>query len=313
MNTQDKKHFDVQEEFDCDYLLQQIFNFKKWIFVSTALFFLMGSIYSYFAPRVWQTQIRIHTPNQQNLNQIYHLNHELTKLIYGFDKFSSEQILNEFAKFIENNQTNLKIRKDLDKTFLIELNTQDPVHADAEILSLLEEQNKIFLKKYLAESFEYIKTHIQDEDNLIKDQSLIQINLKAFLIENYIYRLNFMKSFSAVFHNPDITHEYLNDSIDRLLVYGNGYFEQNYADLYSKNYVNQESEMMRRTLVKVKSMMAEPVEAKAYDLMNSSPRATQLSSPNVPVILILSAVLGFTIGLFGVLLFLSSSPIIRKK
>ncbi len=313
MNRQKNRQLDVHEEFDCGYLVRQLLNFKIWIIMSSVVFFLIGAVYSFTAKEVWVSQLKLQEPNQDDQKELFTLKSELLKLIYGFDRFAGENILNEFVKFSANKSSAVKIRKDLDKTFLVELYSDSRESSRSDIILLLNTLSDEFFKEFLEREFRHIQLQIQDEKLLRQSQSQIQLRLNTFLIESYIYRLNYFKTFSGQLLNTDLTKEYINDSIDMLLVYGDHYLSQKHAFIYSKDYQMQESQAIDHSLEKVKSLMAEKFNPKAFHIVQDVSSASKLKSPNRPVILILSAVLGFTIGLFGVLLFLSSSPLIHKN
>lgn len=313
MNRQNNRQLDVLEEFDCNYIFLQLLNFRMWIILSTVLFFLIGTVYSFTAKEVWVSQLKLQEPNQDDQKELYTLNRELIKLIYGFDRFAGENILNEFVKFSANKSSAIKIRKDLDKTFLVELSSDSRESSGTEIIRMMNSLSDQFFKEFLEREFRYIQLKIQDENLLRQSQSQIQLRLNTFLIENYIYRLNYFKTFSGQLLNPDSTHEYINDSIDMLLVYGDHYLNQKHAFISSKDYKVQESQAIDNSLEKVKGMMAKEFNPKAFHIVQEASIPSKLKSPNRPVILILSAVLGFAIGLFGVLLYLSSSPLIHKN
>lgn len=313
MNHHKNIKLDVHEEFDCSYLILQILNYKKWILISTVLFFSAGLFYCATTPKTWSTQVQIQEPNQDDQQELYELNREMMKLVYGFDLFNGDNILNEFIKFMENNSPDLKIRKDLDKSYLVELNSGSTQITGQDIVRILNAYNDQFFKEFLESKFRHIRLLIQDENMLFKSQNQIQLKLNTFLLENYIFRLNYFKTFSGQLFNPDITQEYINDSIDMLLVYGDRYLNNKYAFLYSSDYQKQEADALKLSLAKVKAMLDQPMRPKAFHIAQNVLSTSKAKSPNVPVILILSAVLGFTIGLFGILLYLSSSPVIRQK
>lgn len=313
MNHHKNNKLDVHEEFDCSYLIMQIMNYKKWILISTVLFFSAGLFYCTTTPKMWSTQVQIQESSQDDQHELYALNREMMKLVYGFDLFNGNNILNEFIKFMENNSSDLKIRKDLDKSYLVELNSDSSQITGQDIVRILNTYNDQFFKEFLDTNFRHIRLLIQDENMLFESQNQIQLKLNTFLLENYIFRLNYFKTFSGQLFNPDITQEYINDSIDMLLVYGDRYLNNKYAILYSSDYQKQEADALKVSLAKVKAMLDQPMHPKAFHISQNVLSTSKSKSPNVPVILILSAVLGFTIGLFGILLYLSSSPVIRQK
>lgn len=313
MNHHKNINLDVHEEFDCSYLILQTLNYKKWILISTVLFFSAGLYYSITTPKTWSTQVQIHEPNQDDQKELYALSREMRKLVYGFDLFNGDNILNEFIKFMEIKSSDLKIRKDLDKSFLVELDSYSSLKTGQDIVHILNTKNDDFFKEFLETQFRHIRLLIQDENMLFKSQSQIQLKLNTFLLESHIFRLNYFKTFSGHLFNPDISQEYINDSIDMLLLYGDRYLNYKFAYLYSGDYQKQEADALKLSLAKVKAMLEQPMNPKAFHITENVLSTTKPKSPNRPVILILSAVLGFTIGLFGILLYLSSSPLIRKK
>ncbi len=286
MQSQNTKLLDIYEDFDCKYLFLQIIAHKKWILFSSTIFLLCATIYCSTAEKVWVTQVRIQGQNQNDQKSLFLFNQQILNSKYGFEPISSDSILNEFISYVDKKSEAVRIRKDLKKSYLVQFFSRSAVQSDENLLNFLNEQNDLFLQEYRNRLLDIIDQRLIDEQLQLFVQNQIQNQRQTYI-------MNLMNE--VLFLNRD------------------RYIIEKAADFNSTSFRDKEVKSMKQALLQIKNLLEQPILGSAFQIMERIKVSEKPDTPNIPIVLILSSVLGFCLGLFGVIFYVSSQPLIRTK
>jgi hypothetical protein len=313
MKNDETVHSDIYQEFDSNYIVFQLLNFKKWIILSTIFSLTIGAIYCLSAEKLWLSEVQIGQANQQDIKELYLLQRIVPKVIYGYSQLDGERILNEFVSFSNGVSKNIQFRKDVEGTFLIQSTAATGALADQQLDDFLKVQNDLFFKEYLKKTFLNIETQISDELTLTRSQRRIQLQLYASLIINYMTRLNELKYALNFYYKDNLLIMDIDKSMETLVANDGRLLLDNYAFFNNKEKQDLDAKLLNEMIGSIRGLMKRPMKPIAYHIKVHKKAAESAHSPNAPVILILSAVFGFMISIFGILLYVSGAPIIRKS
>ncbi len=313
MKNQKFSQIDIYEDFEFYTLFNQIFALKKWIVISTLIFLTFGVTYCLMAKKTWVSQVKIGQMKMGNQQILFFLSQQTSISKYGLEPIGSESILNEFAEFIDHKSDSIKIRKDIHKTFLIQAYSDSPNQADQDILNFLNEQNSLFLKDYRDRLLQIIETRLTDEWLLLSLQQQTQAQRQQYVMDFYQTWLDYLKLNLKFGNELRLTAQSLTSSKDSLYIFRDKFVSDKFAIFNSKLFIEQETKSMKEALLQIKFLLSKPMQGHVFQITEHVKALDSPRDPNIPIILILSAILGFTIGLFGILLYLSSSPVIRQK
>lgn len=313
MNSHKTLDNNIYEDFDSRYIFEQVSLNKKWIVLTSLIFFLVGSIYCLMSEKVWVSQVKIRGVRPDNLPLLSLMTRSELSSKYGFDEISSDIMLNDFVSFMSQKSDRIKVRKDPNKAFLIQSYSTSPSEADEFLSDFLEKQSFMYLSGLKEHTLRNFNLILSDEWIRIYTHNQIQTKRQKYIFKLYMTWLSYLDINSKFSHDTNGFLQNFNLFNDKNFSFLEQSAAEKYALFISNEYKNSEMRATKLDLLQIMQEAKKPIEGKAYQVVEHTSAQVNPTEPHVPAILILSLLSGLAAGLFGVLFYVSSVPLIRTK